>query len=330
MDIDDSGTLSITEFVRAVEKISEGASPMAVLEVHRDVGQVLRRLSVVDDRTLNMFNELRTIGRSVERFGERDSTAESFQKDMVKHMLEMKSCISMVSEQIGDVDKRLQYAVGDQVGEIGKSVQRLLDTKVDSGANRLQFAFGQQIEEIQRSVQRLLDDKDGGRDTRLGSAIERIERSVASQQAEMRQVTEIQKSIDRLVEQDAGDRSRQMDSAGKMELIASSVQKILTTTDGRDAQNFQGMEDIRTSMQRLFEQVQKSSDARVEELQRQVDAAQANLLGGVAELGGVVLAGVGDLLSKQALQAAESSSSRQSTSRAVHAENPSAFTKEAG
>merc|ERR1719353_1263173 len=118
-------------------------------------------------------------------------------------MLEMKSCISMVSDQIGDVEKRLQYAVGEQVGGIGKSVQRLLDMKADSGANRLQFAFGQQIEEIQSSVQRLLDDKDGGRDTRLGSAIERIERSVASQQDEMGRVAEMQKSIDRLVEQDS-------------------------------------------------------------------------------------------------------------------------------
>lgn len=317
MDVDASGTISIDEFMHATEKISEGGSPMATLEVHHLVGQCQRAIMIIDGRTVDILNDMQGIGRSMKRCNEREFAAESFQKTMAQHMAETKLCVSTLSDQISNAEKRLQYTVDQQVGEIGKSVQRLLDLKVDSSENRLQFAFGQQIEDIQNSVQKLLDGKDGTRDMGLGLVMERIENSVSSihatqvntksvQDAGYRQVTEIQKSIDRLLEQDSKDRSCQAASAGLLEFIATSVQKILTTKDGRDAQTFQGMEDIRISMQRLFDQVQQSSEARIQELHRQVDAAQANLLGGVAELGGVVLDGVGELLSKRMVAMQES------------------------
>lgn len=325
MDIDHSGTVSIVEFVDTIEKLAEGLSPMAILDVHHSVGHSNKKLDDLDAKVDTIKETLEHIQRSVENLEKRGSNPDSMQTT-VSQMAEMGRSIQMLSDQIGSSESRLQYAVSRQVGEIGTSVQKMTEMQVKKQDVQLLShpgeQLGQQIDEIQKSLQKLIDEKqkEGSRDTlkysspmqphpshtaaveRVGLSIQQLhdkmntggEQAVVSQQ-----ISEVQKSVDRLVEKDNGNSRSQLAVAGQMQAIGSSVQKLLQTKEGQDVQNSQELEKLRTSVQRLFEQALQSSDRSVQQLQRQVDSAQENLLSGVAELGGVVLGGVGDLLSKK-------------------------------
>jgi len=331
MDMDCSGTINMIEFVHAVEKIAEGVSPMVLMELQHSVADcqvklmaehkfLTASLAVLDKRSVDSLTVLGEIERSVKRLDQRDGGAET----MIQRMAEMQKSVQILSDQMGANESRVQFAVSSQVGEMGKSVQsqvgeivtsvqRLLDTnrdqKADGSEIRLQFARGQQIEDIQRSVHTLLEGKEIGRDYRISSRIEMMETSLQRMHDQMnandaqgivsQRVTDTQKSVDRLVEKDTSDSLSRLAMSSQVQAIGTSMQKLLHLNDGRGAQSSQQNEEMRLVVQRHFDSSQQGSEARIQQLQKQVDAAQSSLLGGMAELGGVVLDGVGDVLSQK-------------------------------
>jgi phage-related protein len=216
----------------------------------------------------------------------------------------------MLSDQITSSESRLHLAVTNQIGDIRMSVQRLFDLTADDGEVRLRH----KIEDIRSSVQRLLDG-DCGRESSISAAVAVLGTSIQKIQSQLndstirgaggasesvaKSVERLVESVDRLVEKDNSDGRRMIAVASQMQAIQTSVQKLVGAKEDRDVKHFEELKDVRLSMQRIFDQAQQSSDVRVQQLQCQVNSAHSDLLSGVAELGAVVLSGVGDLLTKR-------------------------------
>jgi len=302
MDVDRSGSVSMAEFVHAIEKIAEVHSPMAILEVHYNVGKCQRKLESLEERantTLKRIDEMAKSAKGLDASG----FAEFMQNALSHHA-------QMLSDQITSSESRLHLAVTNQIGDIRMSVQRLFDLTADDGEVRLRH----KIEDIRSSVQRLLDG-DCGRESSISAAVAVLGTSIQKIQSQLNDSTirgaggasesvavsveRLVESVDRLVEKDNSDGRRMIAVASQMQAIQTSVQKLVGAKEDRDVKHFEELKDVRLSMQRIFDQAQQSSDVRVQQLQCQVNSAHSDLLSGVAELGAVVLSGVGDLLTKR-------------------------------
>lgn len=221
--------------------------------------------------------------------------------DISQQVLEMGKSVQSLADHLDRSDARVQITVSQQVTEIKSAVQRILDQRQDSSPSEsLSSGVTQQIGEMKLCLQRLLDQSDSGQEKRLRIAIEDMqisaqklvdlkqgEREVRDQLALSQQIEAMGASLQALV--------RQRDTSSKDGALYPTSQQLGDIQ--KLVQNCQYIEEIKNSVKGLVERGD-DNEVNLQGLHKRLDAIQKSLLGGIAELGGVVLGGVADIFAK--------------------------------
>jgi len=177
IDVDDSGTINIFEFVEAMESVAEGLTPLATLSVQRAVGQCIRTLEqvekhihTVDDRVIKveekLFIELRHLHESNKVVRDEHSTTRSSVESSVAACTDghMRRLFDQFELQKSGLQVGLVEQIGGMQKELAKSIQ-ILATQMDGSHNYVQTVVNQQTLDLRRSMQALSDQKEADRET---------------------------------------------------------------------------------------------------------------------------------------------------------------------
>lgn len=255
--------------------------------------QSLSQLQMIPQQVTDISKAVQSLSQQLER------TETCMQKD------EIKSVLQGLSDQ-----RDCSSALSGQIGEMNLSLQTLSDRTGTSDESRFHLV----ISDVQRAAQKLLDIKECELESRFQLALSQ-------------QIEEIGMSVQMLL------RQREDNNQDGLPYTGAAVSHQLQESSGRSPlfdPHVQAAEEIRKSLQCLM-QKEDANEVRILGLQRAVDATQKSLLGGVAELGGVVMGGVADLFAKN-VQSMPSeftqrllqdlSASHESTVRSLLAEQP--------
>merc|ERR1719331_2711576 len=158
--------------------------------------------------------------------------------------------------------------------EPGQDLQPVLN-EIASTERRVQLAVAQQIGEVRRSVQQLIDQKQEA--TEAFQQLGVVENEPSLTGLVSRHVDEIHKTLQRFLDQkDSSESQLQLAVSSQIQDIATAVQKLLLEKDCRDTAR-----DTGNSLEAAF--VQQLEDVKMC-VKCQVDAALDQVLKGVADL----------------------------------------------
>jgi len=318
IDVDDSGTISILEFVQAMEKVAEGLNPLGMLEVEKAVGHCTRTLQVVEQRITTMLASLETSESSNKQMldrikGEEDGalkTAEAIND----HLMAMDVHMEKLFQNLAEHEDRVQSTITDQLGQTETHVQRLLaqmgdtEAKVEAAVARqvqrmekvestVEQAVSQQIQEL---TQLKSETGGGALQNALSNSLQALQKDGTGEASLQRIVSQetgsIRMHVQKLAEQvDTTEQRLQLTVHQQLGEIRRAVQLIVERrSDSPERLNpalSQQIQDLTKSLQSFMDQVGKQSlPQQLEVVDRSVQKVleQWRAIGNEASLNSVV------------------------------------------
>jgi hypothetical protein len=224
-------------------------------------------------RLLDQSDERTTAMKALHRLLEHsDEKTASVVRAAVSQTLSDFQRFTLPQEIKGVLDQReegISVSVRSALSEQENTIRRALETVIqheEHMESSIQLGLRRQIQEIGSVVQRLLHSRD---------SVLRDTREVSFQLANSQQTAEIQSSIKMLAEKEDG--------------IEERLKKALS----------QQIEEINIGVHGLVHQTESKSEKRFQDIQKQYEQTQANVVSGMTELSGMVLDGIADLLASK-------------------------------
>lgn len=257
MDDDESGRITMKQFVQGMEKIGEGVSPLGMIELqhyiclcNKKLSHSLSRLQLVEDK---LETQMERTSSEVDRIlqvvlkmnGERLDGSRVSQSQHA----DLTSSTQRFSEELRSFEGRLVSLLATHSALVSSTLERVGDRQLDGMEQMLQSALSQKCESILSSLG-MLRCSDG---------------TTASHPA-----------------------------LSKLDAILGSVQELARKETFRGLQA--GTGSFSAGAPHLQEARNSGQQDLSLALEAQVASLEGKLLGGVAELGGVILGGTAELL----------------------------------
>lgn len=283
--------------------------------------------AVVNQQTIDVRRTMDTLLRQKESGGE--SLRNVVSQQICETLKKMQNEEGEIGRSMVKLSDKMGSTVSKQIVEMGTSLQQLWDQKQVDAESRLS-ALSEQMAGLQKQfvLGGMQQQKEGGRPGVTTEQMEGTEQAVQKLLQQWRAIgneaslngvvsrhaEQIHKSIQKFLDQKDSSESRlQLAVSSQIQDIATAVQKLLHERDCRAETSREGSDTVQQAACQERADVQNSAglaDGSLEavvfkqvqdmllSVQRQIDATHSNLLEGVTELGGVVVAGVADLLAK--------------------------------
>jgi hypothetical protein len=257
MDVDCSGTLSIEEFVHAMEKIAEGSTQLSILEVHHAVGEIRRKIKMMAPQFHHIVEQQKKMAKDLHTLaGHSSHSNEEHDKHQMLHKL------------------------GQQLGHMDNFMHKIVTSIEDNGAD-FKHVFSQQIEHLNQSLQRLENHQARLADQNESMYSDLLQHVQANQKAlrQMteqtedpsksskfsRQISQIQKLVQRLADQrEEGNESHpQLVFAQQMQEMGEQMHRMMGARE--DNANgplpSQELQNMSHALQRLLDQSDERTTA---------------------------------------------------------------------
>merc|ERR1719506_786043 len=158
VDVDDSGTINIYEYVQAMEKVAEGISPLALLQIEKAVGHCTRNLTHVDDKIKVVLKTVtdqdnsmaKTLQRLDDKEGSLYKTQIQMSSNIEKANTNMQQILRQTFQEFTEHEDRVQNALATGISDSMQSHSETLLAQVNDTESLIQLAVAQQTTEMQK------------------------------------------------------------------------------------------------------------------------------------------------------------------------------------
>lgn len=152
VDVDDSGTINIVEFVQAMEKVAEGVNPLSILAVEKSVGHCTRSLMSVEQTIIKMLNELKEnqdANRKLMKYiGQQDLVVEKSQFAMSDHLTVMDTHMQNICGKLDGHETKVQMVISEQIAGMDVHVKNLM-SKLEDNHSTMKVVSDLQTQQLQ-------------------------------------------------------------------------------------------------------------------------------------------------------------------------------------